>query len=173
MKSKKKMPKYNAGGYNDPEKLKKIAKAAFMGLTGAGGVKAAASLANKVNGGNVFQRAGYDVSKSAVTKAAVDGAAAGATMGKMTKTSEKKPAPMGRMKELFEESASKGSFSKSLQRMPEKGIAVKGKPVPRVTSKPSKGLKEIKFDSYRYGGKFYKDGGRALFEALKKKFGEG
>ena len=171
MKSKKKMPKYNAGGYNDPEKLKKMAKSAFNALTGVSGVKAAASLANKVNGGNVFQRAGYDVSKAAGS--AATGAAAGATMGKMTKTVEKKPAPMGRMKELFEESASKGSFSKSLQRMPEKGIAVKGKPVPRVTSKPSKGLKEIKFDSYRYGGKVYKDGGRALFEALKKKFGEG
>lgn len=26
---------------------------------------------------------------------------------------------------------------------------------------------------YRYGGKVYKDGGRALFNALKKKFGEG
>ena len=27
--------------------------------------------------------------------------------------------------------------------------------------------------NYKMGGKIYKDGGRALFEALKKKFGEG
>ena len=29
------------------------------------------------------------------------------------------------------------------------------------------------FNEYKFGGKVYKDGGRALFEALKKKFGEG
>ncbi len=174
MKSKKKMPKYNKGGYNDPEKLKKLAKTALNALTGVSGVKAAASLANKVNGGNVFQRAGYDVSKAA--GAAGVGAAAGATMGKMTKTVENKPAPVGRMKELFEESASKGAFSKSKQSLKpkkQKGVHVQGKPIPRVTSKPSKDGNEVRFESYRYGGKVYKDGGRALFEALKKKFGEG
>ncbi len=33
------------------------------------------------------------------------------------------------------------------------------------------GMMEMK--EYKMGGKIYKDGGRALFEALKKKFGEG
>lgn len=31
---------------------------------------------------------------------------------------------------------------------------------------------EIKIAKYKIGGKMYNEGGRALFEALKKKFGE-
>ena len=167
-------PMYNKGGYNDPEKLKKMAKSAFNALTGVSGVKAAVSLANRLNGGNVFQRAGYDVSKAAGS--AATGAAAGATMGKMTKTVENKPAPTGRMKEIFREAASSGAYSKSKQSLKpkkEKGIHLQGKKIPRITSKPSKDGNEVKLTSYRYGGKVYNDGGRALFNALKKKFGEG
>jgi len=32
---------------------------------------------------------------------------------------------------------------------------------------------KMEMKEYKMGGKIYKDGGRALFEALKKKFGEG
>ena len=32
---------------------------------------------------------------------------------------------------------------------------------------------KMEMKEYKFGGKIYKDGGRALFEALKKKFGEG
>lgn len=32
---------------------------------------------------------------------------------------------------------------------------------------------KMQIKEYKFGGKIYKDGGRALFEALKKKFGEG
>lgn len=175
MKSKKKMPKYNAGGYNDPEKLKKLAKAAASALTGAGAIKGAMGAVSKMNGGNVFERAGYGVSKA--PSAAISGGMTGATMGKMTKTVEKKPSTgLSRMNKVLTEEAATGSFSKSKQSLKpkkQKGINVPSKPIPRVTSKPSKGDKEITFESYRYGGKVYKDGGRALFEALKKKFGEG
>ena len=161
------MPKYNKGGQIDPEKIKAMLKKMAGAATGASAVKGAASAANKLNGGNVFQRAGYDLTA---------GGAAGATMGKMTKTVENKPAPTSGMKEIFEEAASSGAYNKSKQSLKpkkEKGIHIQGKKIPRVTSKPSKGGNEVKFESYRFGGKVYKDGGRALFEALKKKFGEG
>lgn len=166
MKSKK-MPKYNKGGQIDPEKIKAMLKKMAGAATGVSAVKGAASAANKLNGGNVFQRAGYDLTA---------GGSAGATMGKMTKTVENKPAPTGRMKEIFEEAASSGAYNKSKQSLKpkkEKGIHIQGKKIPRVTSKPSKDGNEVRFESYRYGGKVYKDGGRKLFEALKKKFGEG
>lgn len=186
MKSKKKMPKYNSGGYNDPEKLKKLAKAAFNSLTGVGAIKGAMGAASKLNGGNVFERAGYDVSKSPskeLVKAAVSGGITGASMGKMTKTVEnKEPAGLKSLQKVEPtglkslKKVAEGSFSKSKQSLKpkkQKGINVPSKPIPRVTSKPSNSDKEVRFESYRYGGKVYKDGGRALFEALKKKFGEG
>lgn len=34
-------------------------------------------------------------------------------------------------------------------------------------------MEKIKSKQYKFGGKIYKDGGLALFKALKKKFGEG
>ena len=169
MKSKK-MPKYNAGGHIDPEKIKAMLKKMAGAATGVSAVKGAVSAANELNGGNVFQRAGYDLTA---------GGSAGATMGKMTKTAVKKAgseAAASGMKEIFEEAASSGAYNKSKQSLKakkEKGIHIQGKKIPRITSKPSKGGSEVKFESYRFGGKVYKDGGRALFEALKKKFGEG
>lgn len=52
------------------------------------------------------------------------------------------------------------------RRQEAKGIKPSGFPV------YGKGGK-MEMKEYKMGGKIYKDGGRALFEALKKKFGEG
>lgn len=52
------------------------------------------------------------------------------------------------------------------RRQEAKGIKPSGFPMYSVGGK-------MEMKEYEFGGKVYNDGGRALFDALKKKFGEG